>query len=86
MYALPYNRTKLRKKLQPPSLGLKIFQPLIINILPELPALGCQAPSEHSAEESLIDYEDVHKVLIEHIGSALLIKGSIKLPLALSAF
>lgn len=33
--------------------------PLIINILPELPALGCQVPPEHSSEESLIDYEDV---------------------------
>ena len=33
--------------------------PFIVNILPELPTLGCQVPSEDSAEESLIDYEDV---------------------------
>ena len=65
------------------STGPAESPPLVINILPELPPFRSLAPVEGAGEEAFVDHEDVRKGLIEHIGSALRIEGSIELPLAI---
>ena len=57
--------------------------PAFVDSFPELPSFRSLSPVEDPSEEGFVDYEDVREGLIEPIGSALLIEGSIELPLAI---
>ena len=57
--------------------------PFLVDSFPELPSFRSLSPVEDPSEEGFVDYEDVREGLIEPIGPALLIEGSIELPLAI---